>query len=85
MPKYYYTGLEKSPIECENDFPSPLNAEDIQEEVPYVISVSHRVPINESRIPSHQFSKYLHDGFLSGRALFNSLKFTICRMWRSED
>ena len=68
------------PIKYVNDFSSPRNAEDIQEELPYGISVSDGILMTESRIPSHQFRKYPHDGILSGRALFNELKFAICRM-----
>ena len=62
-------------ITFENYFPSSTNAEYIQEELPYGISVSDGIPIVESRIPSHQLIKYPHDGILSGRALFNDLKF----------
>ena len=68
------------PIKYVNDFSSPMNAEYIQEELPYGISVSDGILMNESRIPSHQFSRYPHDGILSGRAFFNELKFAICRM-----
>ena len=44
-------------IECGNDFSSPMNAEDVEEEVPYDISVSDGVPQTESRITSHQLKK----------------------------